>query len=92
VAEAFYGGDLPLCGLHDVPKVHQMLESGREPMACWSACHRPIVIPCGTLVYREPQVATEDQIYPVDDPRLLAVPDGNGGSSIYPAFDLTRMP
>ena len=87
VATTYYEGDLPLCMLHDSPKVTNMIEKGKEPQAAWMH-GRPIVFAAGELEYREPAEDT-DGLSPLDDPLMQDVPDGVA-PAIHEAYDLTR--
>lgn len=82
-----FGGDLPLCVLHDVQQTHALIQAGQDPMAAW-VHDRPVVLPCGPLQYRAP-VEVAEALDPFEDPLLAEVPDGID-STIFPAYDLTR--
>ena len=83
-ADRLYGGDVPLCVLHDQPKVHRMLERGTEPVHCWSN-NTPIIMPSASpLEYRPPREAPPDARYPHECPLLQEATPGN----VFPEFDL----
>ncbi len=87
-AGSLYGGDLPLCALHDVKQTHDIIEASHDPMHGWSATGTPIVIPCGTLEYREPVLAKASAIFPHECPMLAKAKPG--GACAW--FDLMWEP
>lgn len=84
-ADRLYGGDVPLCVLHDCPQVHRILERGVEPMHCWAAGGTPIVLPTAAeLNYRAPRPARDGAVYPHECPMLAEAKPGGA----HPNFDL----
>ncbi len=88
-AEHWYGGDLPLCALHNVSQTHAIIEDGDEPMFCWMMnTNTPLVVPCGTLEYRAPVEADDDAIFPHECPMLAQAATS---PTVHPAFNLMEL-
>ena len=84
-ADHLYGGDVPLCVLHDQKVTHDILERGVVPLHCWTAKGTPIVLPTAvTLEFRAPSPARDDAVYPHECPRLARATSGGA----HPKFDL----